>query len=171
MQLWRLSRFPTLAGAGGLRLSGRWHTAGHPIVYLAESAPGAILEVLVHLLENGAIPPDYKLLRIQVSDAAGNTGLMESLRPEQLPANWRDDFTVTQRIGNQWLADGRSALLRIPSAIAPATFNVLLNPTHPEATRVQTTETLPFTWDARLHAMVEPGEKASRAARQIPPSL
>lgn len=154
MQLWRLSRFSTLAGMGGLRLSGRWHTAGHPIVYLAESAPGAILEVLVHLLENGAIPPDYKLLRIEAPDAAGSTGLMESIHPAQLPAAWRDDFTVTQRIGNQWLADGRSALLRVPSVVAPATFNVLFNPLHPDAHDVRIAEMLDFTWDVRLRAVI-----------------
>ena len=160
MQLWRLSRFSALSGTGGLRLSGRWHSAGQPIVYLAESVPGAILEVLVHLLEDGAIPPDYKLLRIEFPDGAGSRSLVESLRPAQLPAAWRDDFTVTQRIGNQWLCERRSALLRVPSVLAPATFNVLLNPSHPDAAHVHVAETLPFTWDARLHAMPGPHGKA-----------
>lgn len=160
MELWRLSRFAALTGTGGLRLSGRWHTAGQPIVYLAESVPGAILEVLVHLLEDGSIPPDYKLLRVETADAASRAGLIESLRTDQLPAPWRDDFTVTQRIGNQWLAEHRSALLRIPSVVAPATFNVLLNPLHPEARHLRIADVLDFTWDVRLHAMVAPSVTA-----------
>lgn len=155
MDLWRLSRFSALTGTGGLRLSGRWHTAGQPIVYLAESVPGAMLEVLVHLLEDGTIPPDYRLLRIGVADP----DLMESISPGQTSAAWRDDVTVTQRIGNQWLAERRTALLRVPSVIAPATFNVLLNPLHPDAPGVQIAETLNFTWDDRLNAMVDrPGK-------------
>jgi RES domain-containing protein len=170
MELWRLSRFSDLKGTGGLRFSGRWHTAGHPIVYLAESAPGAILEVLVHLLEDRSIPPDYKLLCVVAPDAAGSTGLMESLQPGQLPSAWRDDITVTQRIGNQWLTEGRSVLLRVPSVLVPATFNVLLNPLHPDAPRMRVAASLPFTWDGRLYAMLDPIGKASHAAKQTPSS-
>ncbi|MDE3106013.1 MAG: RES family NAD+ phosphorylase, partial [Acidobacteriota bacterium] len=44
LQLWRISNFRSLAGEGGLRYAGRWHTAGKPIVYLAASAAGALVE-------------------------------------------------------------------------------------------------------------------------------
>lgn len=156
MELWRLSRFSSLTGIGGLCLDGRWHTAGRPIVYLAETVPGAILEVLVHLLEDGTIPPDYKLLRLTVPDANASAGLLESIHPDQLSTGWRDDLTVTRQIGDHWLAGRRTALLRIPSVVAPATFNVLLNPLHPDASLVQISEALPFTWDPRLQAMNRP---------------
>ena len=49
MILWRISAYADLSGTGGLRVSGRWHQAGRPVVYAATSPPGAMLEVLVHL--------------------------------------------------------------------------------------------------------------------------
>ena len=48
MFLWRISNYRTLDGRGGLETSARWHSQGRPIVYLAESVSGALLEVLVH---------------------------------------------------------------------------------------------------------------------------
>ncbi|MGH7819352.1 MAG: RES family NAD+ phosphorylase, partial [Candidatus Binatia bacterium] len=46
MTLWRISNHSELKGIGGLRASGRWHTAGRPIVYLAEHPALCLLEVL-----------------------------------------------------------------------------------------------------------------------------
>ena len=62
MDLWRLTEFPTLDGEGGRLYSARWHTAGSPIVYLAASPPGALIEILVHLeLDENELPPSYRL--------------------------------------------------------------------------------------------------------------
>src|ERR1700753_1353070 len=36
MILWRISRHRDLSGIGGLKASGRWHHAGHVILYLAK---------------------------------------------------------------------------------------------------------------------------------------
>lgn len=163
MELWRLSRFSDLSGLGGLRLDARWHAAGQPVVYLAESVPGAILEVLVHLLEADSVPPDYKLLRIGTEAAAEDSDWVERILPHELPADWQMNPNVTQRIGSRWLAERRTAMLRIPSAVAPATFNVLLNPLHPEANRLHIVESLAFTWDQRLHAVI--GRNAARRRR------
>jgi RES domain-containing protein len=60
MVLWRISRHRELSGTGGLRASGRWHHAGHRIVYLAESPAGALLEVCAHTSAHD-IPPDFLL--------------------------------------------------------------------------------------------------------------
>ena len=69
MNLWRLTEYPSLDGEGGRLYSARWNTAGEPIVYLAASPPGALIEILVHLeLEESELPPIYKLLRIAVPD-------------------------------------------------------------------------------------------------------
>ena len=42
MILWRISRHRDLSGEGGLRAAGRWHEAGRPVVYLAESPAAAM---------------------------------------------------------------------------------------------------------------------------------
>lgn len=67
--LWRISNYLSLSGEGGLHFSARWHTAGHRIVYLAESPAGALVEALVHL-ELGAEdwPRSYQLLQADWPD-------------------------------------------------------------------------------------------------------
>ena len=69
MILWRISAYADLSGTGGLRVSGRWHQAGRPVVYAATSPPGAMLEVLVHLeIDPEDFPTTMRLLRIELPD-------------------------------------------------------------------------------------------------------
>jgi RES domain-containing protein len=134
MILWRISRHSTLDGHGGLLASARWHTRGQPIVYLAESPAGALLEVLVHLeLTVDSLPSHYGLLKAEAPDETS----LRTLGPLDLSEDWVSDVILTRSIGDEWLASGSEVLLRVPSAIVPETFNVLLNPTHPDAGRVQ----------------------------------
>ena len=69
MNLWRISNHVTLSGEGGMRASARWHSRGRPIVYLAESPAGAMLETLVHLQgRRDRLPRTYTLLAIVAPD-------------------------------------------------------------------------------------------------------
>src|SRR5271169_5628765 len=147
MVLWRISNHPTLDGRGGLETSARWHTQGRPIVYLAESVAGALLEVLVHLeLSPVRLPKSYRLLKIEAPDDIS----IETLRATDLRENWTDDETLTRTIGDQWLASKRTALLRVPSAIVPETLNVLLNSAYEEARRLKIVSHREYPWDLRL---------------------
>ena len=49
-----------------------------------------------------------------------------------------------------WLARDSVALLMVPSAIVPETFNVLLNPAHRDAKRIAIVETGKHAIDPRL---------------------
>jgi len=60
------------------------------------------------------------------------------------------DQITARTIGDEWLASKGTALLRVPSAIGLETFNVLLNPKHAEAGRVQVLWSEKYPWDARL---------------------
>jgi RES domain-containing protein len=147
MFLWRISNHRTLDGRGGLETSARWHTQGRPIVYLAESVAGALLEVLVHLeLSPERFPKSYRLLKIEVPDDLS----VEALSQSDLGETWIDDETLTRTLGDQWLASRRSALLHVPSAIAPETFNILLNSAHDEARRLKIVSHREYPWDLRL---------------------
>jgi RES domain-containing protein len=147
MTLWRISRHRDLSGAGGLRAPGRWHERGLPIVYLAETPAGALLEACVHTSAND-IPPNYTLLAI---DAPAGI-FPETLDADVLPADWADHLELTREMGSEWLRSVtvRSALLRVPSALVPATFNVLLNPAHLEAGRVRIEATFDYPFDPRF---------------------
>jgi RES domain-containing protein len=147
MTLWRISNHRTLDGRGGLKASARWHTRGRPIVYLAETATGALTEALVHLeLDLSNLPRKYKLLKSEAPDDIS----IRRITKADLPKNWAQDVIVTRTIGDEWLASNVTALLRVPSAIAPESFNVLLNPMHREAARVVVVNYRGYPWDRRL---------------------
>jgi RES domain-containing protein len=55
-------------------------------------------------------------------------------------------------VGDRWVAERRSAVLRVPSAIIEVESNYLLNPEHPEFGRITISAPVPFAFDARLIA-------------------
>lgn len=144
MVLWRISRHLDLTGTGGLRAAGRWHHAGRPIVYLAESPAAALLEVCVHTSAND-VPPEFTLLRIEGPDFETPT-----IRVEDLPEDWRTRLEVTRDLGSAWLERSEDVLLRVPSAIVPETMNCLLNPSHRRAVEFRITASTAYPFDSRL---------------------
>jgi RES domain-containing protein len=147
MLLWRISNHATLEGEGGLIASARWHTQGHPILYLAETPAGALVEVLVHLeLDPARLPRSYKLLKSEAPDDIS----VRAIGKAELAEKWTQELVTTRTLGDEWLRSRASALLRVPSAIVPETFNVLLNPHHPEAARIRIVSHRDYPWDKRL---------------------
>lgn len=145
MDLWRISNYRDLPGGGGLLVEGRWHSKGQPVVYLADHAASALLELLVHTLKEDA-PSSYQLLRIEVPD----TCLIEEIDISVLPVDWRDRQDVTRCIGDAWLDGGTSALLRVPSALSPRASNYLFRPARAAASDICIVETIVAPLDPRL---------------------
>jgi len=143
--LWRISAHGDLTGIGGLRAPGRWHDRGLPIVYMAETPAAALLETCVHTSAND-IPPQYTLLAVKIEPKTS----IETLDSSILPAEWIKHLEVTREIGSTWLRSRRSTLLRVPSALVPATFNVLLNPLHPGAVHVRIESLYAYPFDPRI---------------------
>lgn len=139
MQVWRVCRqpFADLSGEGARLFGGRWNSPGRPVIYAAESAALAVLEVRVHLdLEWDVVPDDYVLVAID----------LQTLTPEIVADTPADPIGV----GNAWLASGRSALLRVPSVIVPESSNILINPRHPDIAVISIARTRSFAFDERL---------------------
>jgi len=145
MMLWRISRHRDLSGAGGLHAPGRWHERGMRLVYLADSPAGALLESCVHT-SAGDVPPSYILLAISVAEDIS----IEVVDVNKLPSDWADSPGVTREIGSAWLRSHRSALLRVPSALVPATFNYLLNPLYADAARPRIQSVYEYPFDPRI---------------------
>jgi len=104
------------------------------------------VEVLVHLqVEDELMPPSYTLLQIVVPDEL-EVPLLE------VPAgdSWKTNLKLTRKLGDAWLRARRAALVRVPSAILPATFNYLLNPLHVDADKIVIGESWRGFYDARL---------------------
>ena len=147
MFLWRISNHEELDGRGGLQASARWHTQGCPIVYLAGSPAGALVEVLVNLeLDAARLPGSYTLLK---ADAPGDISVRR-IEAESLPEGWVGDPAISRSRGDDWLTGGASALIEVPSAILPETWNVLLNPRHPDAGRIRVVWQRAYPYDRRF---------------------
>ncbi|MGC2324248.1 MAG: RES family NAD+ phosphorylase, partial [Terriglobales bacterium] len=125
----------------------RWHSAGHSIVYLAESPAGALLEALVHLeLPPDAYPARYGLVKAEAPDDIS----LRTLGRAELTGDWMRNLILTRTMGDEWLISRSTVLLRVPSVIVPETFNILLNPAHPHASRVRVLWHAEYPWDERL---------------------
>jgi RES domain-containing protein len=152
MRLWRISNHANLSGEGGLYASGRWHTRGRRVVYLADHPASALLEVMVHLeIDAEDLPTHYQLLGIDVPNGVPVTALAEN----ELPDDWRTQIALTRARGDEWLRTGSSALLRVPSVIVPDAANYLLNPAHPDAAQISISSALRAPFDQRLMAFVK----------------
>ncbi|MCX5570691.1 RES family NAD+ phosphorylase [Kaistia nematophila] len=139
MIAWRISRAPfaDLSGTGARLYGGRWNSPGRALIYAAETAALAVLEVRCYLdLTPDLLPDDYVLTGIEIGDAAIET--VEALPEAPL------------EVGDAWLATARTPVLRVPSFIVPESFNLLLNPAHPAAGDLKVASQRPFRFDARL---------------------
>lgn len=147
MTLWRISNYRDLRGTGGLKYPGRWHNRGIPIVYLAENPALAMLEVLVHFeLSADNIPKNFQLLEVEYPQRKSVSRLAEAV----LQNHWQRNVELTRNIGDEWLVGASTALLRVPSALVPKSYNYLLNPRHPEAKTAKITSVARQPYDPRL---------------------
>jgi RES domain-containing protein len=144
MVLWRISRHRDLSGSGGLKVPGRWHYAGQPIVYLAGTPASALLEVCVHTSAND-VPPEFTLLKVEGPDVK-----IPVVKPGELPHDWRTDQEATRDLGTAWLRKKQAVLLQVPSAIVPETGNFLFNPSHVDAAKFFVAEAFSYPFDYRL---------------------
>lgn len=133
-------------GEGASRVGGRFNSRGTPVVYAADSLSLAILEVLVHL-------PSYRAFGKRVAFRLTlPENLIELLDAGKLPPDWRisPPPRSTQHLGDEWVREGRSAVLHVPSVVAPHSYNVLLNPEHPDFSVIEIGEPEAVTLDPRL---------------------
>jgi RES domain-containing protein len=130
MVLWRISNFTDLSGVGGLKYPARWHSKGKPIVYTAEHPALAMLEILVNS-QRSNLPDTYTLLEIE----APNTAQIENI--SKLKSGWQFDENYTRALGDKWLADVMTPILRVPSTVMPRTFNYLINPSHKDSAQIE----------------------------------
>ena len=124
---------------------GRWNSEGVVVVYTAEHAALAALEILAGW-EVYASLRGYSLYRCSFSEA-----LLETA-PDDLEI---DDRVQTRAHGDAWVHEARSVALRVPSVVAPESFNVLLNPDHPDFGQVELEPLGPFSFEERIAALVE----------------
>ncbi|MBD2754171.1 RES family NAD+ phosphorylase [Spirosoma validum] len=149
MEVYRLSnarRADDLTGTGARLAGGRWNYVGTPVLYTAGSRALATLEVLVHS-PLSYIPDYYRMLTIRVPDDS-----IVSVPLEQLPDGWNTltPPTSIKDITENWLANNRFLLLKVPSAVVEGEYNFLINPTHHRSSEVTIVSKQPYRFDPRL---------------------
>lgn len=141
IRLWRLTRVPYVAldGAGAERSGGRYTPPGVPVVPLASEAGLAVLVALRYLPRDlVGIAEDYVLGWTEV---------------DALPLRL-DDSRGEQAIRDQaahWLEERVHLLAAVRSKVLPEADVVLLNPRHPDSTKVAPLTTRPFDFAQCLH--------------------
>ena len=148
MEVYRVSKRQyqqDIIGTGAYLAGGRWNTAGNYMLYTAASRSLAILEVLVHISRNRPID-DYSIIVLYVPDDL----FINAVDPAALSNTWREEYTQTQTIGDQWLVSESSILLKAPSALVKAEYNYLVNPNHRTFHLVKVLDYEPLQFDERF---------------------
>lgn len=153
--VWRIAktRYANSAFDGeGARLNGgRWSSVGVRVAYASESVALATLEVLVGL-QKSSVLASYSLVSAQVDETT-----VEPLSNASLPGNWRSHPPPpdTQTIGDRWVLERRSLVLKVPSAIIEGESNYLINPAHPDFGAVVISAPTAYAFDTRLIAALK----------------
>ena len=150
MIVYRLSKSKfasDLSGRGAEKTGGRWNSKGTAMVYTSASRALCTTEIAVHT-PLGNLPQDYMLITIEIPD----TIAISELSQIELPRDWKSipHAHSTQLIGDNFVAQGIYAVLKVPSVVVQDEFNFLLNPLHPAARDVVIRGIEPFNFDGRL---------------------
>jgi RES domain-containing protein len=141
-------------GIGASFEGGRWNSSGVPAVCASEHLAMAAHEKFVHLPRPLPRNSSYVKFSIRFAGLAvtrlGTAGLPPDWRAEPLPES-------TQKIGDAWIAAGKTAILAVPSALYPEEMNYVLNPAHPDFPKIEISAGEPFAFDPRMARLVEPG--------------
>lgn len=147
-QAWRIAdgRFDPFSALGAALVGGRWNSPGHGLIYASATYAGAMLECLAHA-GIGRVPKTHVAIEISI---AGDL-VVERQDANSLPSGWHHGAKrVARAIGDAWLRERRSAVLVVPSVVARKETNVLLNPAHPDFSRIRAGKPEPVIWGARL---------------------
>lgn len=143
LTVWRLvtHKFISSAfsGEGARFYGGRWNKKGTLMVYTAATQSLAMLEMLVQdepLRANYAIIPAY--IPTHISTTCITLNELQAMKED------------SQSIGTTWVKSEVTAVLAVPSAVIPAENNYLLNPTHPDFTKIIIGQAEVFPTDVRL---------------------
>jgi RES domain-containing protein len=149
--VWRLCHkrlaAEAFSGKGAYLYGSRWTLPGNFVVYVAKTLSLAVLEVLVHLdsevfpkslvAMSAEIPEDIEIQRVEL---------------EVLPDHWQRTPAPRelQKIGTGWIREDQTAVLSVPSVVVSVERNFLLNPRHPDFSRILINTPRPFSLNARF---------------------
>ncbi len=131
--------------------AGRWNSENERMIYTAGSASLSCLEVLAHKSGSALNSGRFSMAMIELNDQL----FIEEIRLselQKLSTEWFkvSHYPINQKLGNRWLSDMGSAVLKVPSAIVDREYNYLLNPAHPDFSKIKVLDVILFNFDSRL---------------------
>ena len=94
-------------------------------------------------------PATYQLLGIDVpDDVAVETVSLTGI--ERISQDWADDPRVTRGLLRPWFDEARTAMVSVPSVIAPFAQNYVINPRHKDAARIRVSHVARYPHDPLL---------------------
>lgn len=138
-----------LSGKGAEKTGGRWNRKGTPLLYTSSSIALGCLETMVHLaggvplplnryLVQITIPPDVWRRRV-VFDRTAHVG-WDAEPPGLVSLDW----------GDRWARSAKSLLAEVSSVVVPEEYNILINPAHASAARLEVRKVRQWRYDLRL---------------------
>lgn len=136
----------SLSGAGAKRTGGRWNLRGTPVVYTSETkilsreetfnGPTGRVVPKSYVFMHIEIPDDLKI-KIVTLDELKAAGIV--MRPE---GRTREEA----EFGDRLLRALEYPVIAFPTAVDNEGFNYLINPDHPDVSRIKIVHHSPF-WD------------------------
>lgn len=150
MFVYRLSKkqyAAELNGLGAAKFGNRWNSKGVELIYTAESRALAMAEVAVHLTL-ATLPANFVMIEIEIPDFV-SVGLLPT---NKLKRGWNNfPHTIeTQHLGDQFVFNKKTCVLKVPSAVVPGDFNYLINPHHKEMKHIRISSVQDFPFDRRF---------------------
>lgn len=138
-----------ISGAGASMDGGRWNRTGSAVLYCTSSVALACLETLSRAGE-GQIPANRYLVQIDIPDDIWHQA--HHFPADSIPVGWDavPPGKTSHDFGEQWIAEARSAILVVPSVIAPEECNILINPYHVDWQRIRSRKLRKWVYDFRL---------------------
>ncbi len=151
MKVYRISQTKYSNSLIASGFAGRWNSEGEGMIYTGGSASLSCLEILAHKSGAALNSGKFSLAVIDIPDSI----LIFEIELKQLQQSNPDwykvlHYPITQRLGNQWKSEMKSAVLKVPSAIVDREYNYLLNPLHPKFSKIKVMDIVPFNFDNRL---------------------
>jgi RES domain-containing protein len=116
------------------------------VVYASTSLALAAVETFVNL-EPNLRPADLVSIEGEIPHAIEIAGIDARM----LPAGWHETRDESLRaFGDHWIRGGKSGALLVPSAAIRGEWNILLNPMHPDFSRITFRDRIPFEFDMRM---------------------
>lgn len=150
MEVYRLSReiyASELSGKGAALKGARWNSIGFELIYTAGNRSLAMAEVAVHFTL-ATLPTDYMMVTIYIPDDIS----LIKLNAADLPTDWNTfpHPVSTQAIGDKFITNNKFCVLQIPSVVTQGDFNFLINPRHPDFSRIKIKYVEKFPLDKRI---------------------